>query len=126
MQPAIGGLTPTSISRDRTLLSGVEQAARPMPSISTGARATAVGFIGGHTLSSASWTSKAERQANERPPVWPDHHRRPLHFGARASRPAFCSFLPHSHACRAAPLPHIPGLLHAFPLFLHTPHPTRP
>src|SRR3546814_10934735 len=67
MQPAIGGLTPTSISRDRTLLSGVEQAARPMPSISTGARATAVGFIGGHTLSSASWTSKAERQANERP-----------------------------------------------------------
>src|SRR3546814_11186365 len=73
MQPAIGGLTPTSISRDRTLLSGVEQAARPMPSISTGARATAVGFIGGHTLSSASWWSKAERQENERPPVWPDH-----------------------------------------------------
>src|SRR3546814_20714567 len=79
MQPAIGGLTPTSISRDRTLLSGVEQAARPMPSISTGARATAVGFIGGHTLSSPSWASTADRQANEPPPVWPAHAPRSIH-----------------------------------------------
>src|SRR3546814_8690323 len=79
MQPAIGGLTPTSISRDRTLLSGVEQPARPMPSISTGARATAVGFIGGNTLSSASWTSKAERQAHERHSLRPEHAARTIH-----------------------------------------------
>src|SRR3546814_10635011 len=100
MQPAIGGLTPTSISRDRTLLSGVEQAARPMPSISTGARATAVGFIGGHTLSSASWTSKAERQANERPPVWPYHAARADRKSKRLNPSHQCATRKTTSACK--------------------------